>query len=300
MLTNNLTAFYDVMFGDVNSEAPMQKLEVNTLQKVKVILNNPTILGQHIPALPAMLLRLLNTIQDPDSDVSSFVEIIKQDPSFAMEVLKKANSATYHRGDKEILSLSRAVSFIGLAGLLRIATTLLMARVIPCKPIYYKMFGKQVWLHSVQCATLCELLADNNDENGFDGYFLGLIHDLGKIIIFDCLSKALAEELTSLPGTKVFKELMTEMSVDISYLIAVEWNLPNVYSEGLRQQKTANRSALAELLYKADKLSEVYLLMTKGIVSEEECENILTTYSVDKDLWREFTDRAIKIEENMS
>lgn len=296
MLTNNSTAFYDVMFGDVNAEIPMHKLEIKILQKVKVILNDPEMLGQHIPALPAMLVRLLNTIQDPDSDVSSFVEIIKQDPSFAIEVLKKANSATYHRGDKEILSLSRAVSFIGLAGLLRIATTLLMARVIPCKPIYYKMFGKQIWLHSVQCATLCELLADNNDENGFDGYFLGLIHDLGKIIIFDCLSKALAEEITSLPGTKIFKELMTEMSVDISYLIAIEWNLPNIYCEGLRQQKTENRSALAALLYKADKLSEVYLLMMKGIVSEETCADILAKNSVDKALWLEFTGIAAEIE----
>jgi len=296
MLTNNSTAFYDVMFGDVNAEIPMHKLEIKILQKVKVILNDPKMLGQHIPALPAMLVRLLNTIQDPDSDVSSFVEIIKQDPSFAIEVLQKANSATYHRGDKEILSLSRAVSFIGLAGLLRIATTLLMARVIPCKPIYYKMFGKQIWLHSVQCATLCELLADNNDENGFDGYFLGLIHDLGKIIIFDCLSKALAQEITSLPGTKVFKELMTEMSVDISYLIAIEWNLPNIYCEGLRQQKTENRSALAALLYKADKLSEVYLLMMKGIVSEETCADILAKNSVDKALWLEFTGIAAEIE----
>ena len=296
MLTNNSTAFYDVMFGDVNAEIPMHKLEIKILQKVKVILNEPKMLGQHIPALPAMLVRLLNTIQDPDSDVSSFVEIIKQDPSFAIEVLQKANSATYHRGDKEILSLSRAVSFIGLAGLLRIATTLLMARVIPCKPIYYKMFGKQIWLHSVQCATLCELLADNNDENGFDGYFLGLIHDLGKIIIFDCLSKALAEEITSLPGTKIFKELMTEMSVDISYLIAIEWNLPNIYCEGLRQQKTENRSALAALLYKADKLSEVYLLMMKGIVSEETCADILAKNSVDKALWLEFTGIAAEIE----
>ena len=296
MLTNNSTAFYDVMFGDVNAEIPMHKLEIKILQKVKVILNDPKMLGQHIPALPAMLVRLLNTIQDPDSDVSSFVEIIKQDPSFAIEVLQKANSATYHRGDKEILSLSRAVSFIGLAGLLRIATTLLMARVIPCKPIYYKMFGKQIWLHCVQCATLCELLANNDDENGFDGYFLGLIHDLGKIIIFDCLSKALAEEITSLPGTQVFKELMTEMSVDISYLIAIEWNLPNIYCEGLRQQKIENRSALAALLYKADKLSEVYLLRMKGIVSEETCADMLAKNSVDQALWLEFTGIAAEIE----
>jgi HD-like signal output (HDOD) protein len=286
------------MFGDVDSNIPMDKLETKILHKVRAILNNPKRLNQHIPALPAMLVRLLNTIDDPDSSVSSFVEIIEQDPSLAIEVLKTANSAIYHRGDKEIISLSRAISFVGLSGLLRIATTLLMAKVIPCKPIYYKMFGKQIWVHSVQCATLCELLAANHDENEFDAYFLGLIHDLGKIIIFDCLSETLAGELISLPGTKVFKELMTEMSVDISYFIAVEWKLPNIYAEALRQQKTKTRSTLAELLYKANILSEIYLLMIKDIISKEKCEDILTKYSVDKRIWLEFTEIAPEIEKN--
>ncbi|MBA6392194.1 HDOD domain-containing protein [Colwellia sp. BRX10-3] len=299
MLTNISTSFYDVMFGDINSNIPMGKLETKILQKVRVILNNPKRLSQHIPALPAMLVRLLNAIDDPDSSVLSFVEIIEQDPGFAIAVLKTANSALYHRGEKEIVSLGRAITFLGLSGLLRIATTLLMAKIIPCKPIYYRMFGKQIWVHSVQCATLCELLATKDDENGFDAYFLGLIHDLGKIIIFDCLSEALAEELSSLPGTKVFKELMTEMSIDISYFIAIEWKLPNIYSEALRLQQTETRSSLAELLFKANQLSEVYLMMIKGMISEEECENILTENAVDKNIWLEFTHIAPEIESSI-
>ena len=300
MLTNISTSFYDVMFGDINSNIPMGKLETTVLQKVRDILNNPDRLSQHIPALPAMIVRLLNTIDDPDSSVIRFVEIIEQDPSFAIAVLKTANSAIYHRGEKEIVSLNRAITVLGLSGLLRIATTLLMANVIPCKPIYYKMFGKQIWVHSVQCATLCELLATRQDENGFDAYFLGLIHDLGKIIVFDCLSQALAEELSSLPGTKVFKELMTEMSIDISYFIALEWKLPKIYAEALSQQRTTTRSALAEVLYKANQLSEVYLMMVKGIISEDECENLLNEHAVDKDIWLKFTNIAPEIENSIS
>ena len=299
MLDNISTKFYDIMFGDINTNIPMSKLETKVLQKVKLILNTPSSLSQQIPVLPAMLVRLLNAIDDPDTSVLSFVKIIEQDPAFALAVLKAANSALYHRGDKEIVSLNRAITFLGLSGLLRIATTLLMAKVIPSKPIYYIMFGKQIWLHCVHCATLCELLAAKHDENVFDAYFLGLIHDLGKVIVFDCLSHALAEELSSLPGTTVFKKLMTEMSVSISYLIAIEWKLPKIYCEALKEQQTKPSSALAALLYKANQLTELYLMVDKGIMSDAECDKILTKNAIDKSIWLEFTHKAPEIENSI-
>lgn len=299
MLANISTTFYNVMFGDINTNIPMSKLENKVLQKVQLILDTPTSLSQHIPALPAMLVRLLNTIDNPKASVLTFVDIIEQDPAFALAVLKEANSALYHRGEKEIVSLSRAITFLGLSGLLRIATTLLMAKVIPTKPIYYAMFGKQIWLHSVHCATLCELLASKKQENAFDAYFLGLIHDLGKVIIFDCLSQALAEELTSLPGSAVFKKLMTKMSVSISYIIAREWELPNIYCEALKQQETEASSKLAKLLFKANQLSELYIMLNKGLISTAECDKILEDNEIDKDTWSEFIDMAPKIENSI-
>lgn len=299
MLANISTTFYNVMFGDINTNIPMSKLENKVLQKVKFILNTPSTLNEHIPLLPAMLVRLLNAIDDPDASVVTFVEIIEQDPAFALAVLKTANSALYHRGEKEIVSLNRAITFLGLVGLLRIATTLLMAKVIPSTPIYYAMFGKQIWLHSVQCATLCELLAMKKEQNVFDAYFLGLIHDLGKVIVFDCLSQALAEELTSLPGTTVFKKLMTEMSLSISYSIAKEWKLPGIYCEALKQQETKASSKLAKILFKANQLSELYLMLNKGIVSQIECEEILGKNATDKEVWSQFIEVAPEIESSI-
>ncbi len=297
MLKNISTAFYDVMFGEENNVNTMNLVESKTLKKVRVILNTPEKLCEHIPALPAMLIRLLNTLKDPHSDVYTFIALVEQDPSFAAEVLKVANSAKYCRENKQILSLRRAISVLGLSGLSRIATTLLMADVIPCKPIYYKMFGRQIWLHSVQCATLCELLASHYQEDEFDAYFLGLIHDLGKIIIFNCLSETLGEVMAScVPGSKVYKELMTEMSMDITFFIAKEWQLPEVYCQALGQQRSQEHSSLAALLFKADKLSENFLLHLDGKSSEEEQQELLTLLSVDKNLWLNFVESAAELD----
>ena len=49
MLSNISTIFYDIMFGDINANIPMSKLETKVLEKVSAILNNPTSLSTHIP-----------------------------------------------------------------------------------------------------------------------------------------------------------------------------------------------------------------------------------------------------------
>jgi len=298
---NTSTVFYDVMF-DARQE-PMNLLEEKALEQVSAILNDPEKLNGHIPVLPTMLIKLLETLKNPYSDVYDFVGILEKDPAFAAEVLRIANSARYCQSDKEVRSLRRAVSLLGLAGLSKIAMTLLMASVIPCKPIYYKMFGRQIWVHSMHCATLCELLAASHDENDFDAYFIGLIHDIGKIIIFNCLCEALNMVIMDgYPGSKVFKKLMSEMSVDISFYTAKEWQLPQIYCDALAEQSRGKepQQPLAKLLYKANTLSEAYLMQVKGMVSEEELDQLFTLFAFHSSTWQQFSELAIEIESSVS
>ncbi|PCI63205.1 MAG: hypothetical protein COB35_00965 [Gammaproteobacteria bacterium] len=297
MPLDTATGFYDVMF-DARPE-PMNLLEEKSLDQVRAVLNDPVCLKEHIPTLPVMLIKLLETLKNSYSDVYDFVAILEQDPSFASEVLRVANSARYCQAGKEIRSLRRAISLLGLAGLSKIATTLLMANVIPCKPIYYQKFGRQIWVHSMHCATLCELMADSHGEDEFDGYFLGLIHDIGKIIIFNCLCEALGMVMSECsPGTKVFKTLMTEMSADISFYIAKEWNLPQIYCQALAEQSIGKTQTqpLSKLLFKANKLSEAYLMQVKGLVNEEDLEQLFTLFSFHSSDWQQFSELAVEIE----
>ena len=297
------TAFYDVMFDSSKDKQPMNVLEEKALEQVRAVLNDPKRLNQHIPILPAMLIKLLETLKNPYSDVFDFVDILEQDPSFATEVLRVANSARYCQTDQEVRSLKRAVSLLGLSGLSKIATTLLMASVIPCKPIYYKMFGRQIWVHSMHCATLCELLAKDHDENEFDAYFLGLIHDIGKIVIFNCLCEALGMVMMDCsPGTKVFKQLMTEMSADMSFYIAKEWQLPKIYCDALAEQSQGKTQTepLAQLLFKGNRLSEAYLMQVKGLVTEDELDQLFTLFSFHSSSWEHFSELAVEIEASVN
>jgi HD-like signal output (HDOD) protein len=294
------TAFYDAMFSTAHADTEINHIEEKALSNVRKILNDPQKLSKQIPPLPVILMQLIERLKDPDADFIEIAAIIEKDPALAVDVLKVANSSLYSRGEGEISSLRNAVSLLGINGVSNISMTILLEKIRPAKPIYYKMFGKQIWIHSVQCAFICRILASAGKLNEFDAYFLGLIHDIGKIIIFNSLCEALSSEFPdSTPGSQAYKELMSEMSVDISYFIAQEWELPSIYCEALQAQRTINDSQLAELLYKGNLLSEVYLLYKKKEISELLMAKLLDKLAVDKGIWTQFIEVAPEIERSV-
>lgn len=276
------TAFYDAMFGDKPSSGELNTLEQIILDKVRDVLNNPDKLNNHIPPLPVLVMRLLDLTRDPNADFAQLADVIEHDPSLSGRVLQLANSAIYFRGSAKIKSLEKAVSLLGLSGVSNIATTIIMEKIKPANPIYYKMFGKQIWDHSIQTAHACRDFAVQIGEEEFTGYFLGLIHDVGKIVIFNCLCQALSSSLDDeLPSSHIFKALMSEMSVDMSVSIGIEWDLPQEFCDALIQQRTGQFGPLGDALFKANILTELYLLSKKKLISEEMLDQIMAKRGIE-------------------
>ncbi|GLS90425.1 metal-dependent phosphohydrolase [Psychromonas marina] len=294
------SAFYDAMFGPEQLSTEINAIEEKALNNVRDILNNPVKLSHQIPPLPTVLLELIDTLKNDNATFIDIALVIEKDPSLAIEVLKVANSSLYYTGNGEITSLKKAVSLIGVSGIASISSTILMKKIRPAAPIYYKMFGRQIWMHSMQCAFLCKALAKDEKQDEFDAYFLGLIHDIGKIIIFNCLCEALrSEPPSSSPGTRTFKALMTEMSADISFFIAQEWGLPAIYCDALQAHRNVRSSALATTLYKGNLLSETYLLVKNKGLDDDIIDRLLSKLSVDKQIWIAFIALCPEIEKHV-
>jgi len=280
------------MFGKIDIKMSMNLLERQTLTQVRTKLQELESGGKDVPILPKLLIRLINILKDPYADTHDFVAIIEQDPIFALSVIKEVNTVKYRKGAAEISTLHRAISLLGLTGVSKIASELLLADVIPCNPTYYKMFGQQIWLHSQHCATFCELLANTKNEDEFDAFFLGLIHDLGKVIIFNSLCEAFDQTLIAcLPGSQIFKELSSELSIEITYLIAKHSGLPKIYIDALQQQRLPSEqqnSTFAKILFKADKLSDIYLLFSTNKIAQDDVQQKLEELCFDISIWNDF------------
>jgi HD-like signal output (HDOD) protein len=132
------------MFGPEQSTTKINMIEQKALDNVRSILNNPTNLTYQIPPLPTILLQLINLLKDENSKFNDIAEVIEKDPSLAIEVLRVANSTLYFNATGEITSLQKPVSLIGVTGIASISSIILLEKIRPVAPIYYKIFGRQI------------------------------------------------------------------------------------------------------------------------------------------------------------
>jgi len=268
------TAFYDVVFGDVDRSGGLNELEQVVCSEIDVMLEGTKNLSDLVPTLPKQLIEITQALSSKSADFDVVMRLIREDVALAGEVLRAVNSPLFRRSTVPVESISKAVSILGLVNIANIVSTVLAQRVMSVAPIYFKLFGQKIWNHSLECAAACQSLFGTHDPCLC--HFLGLIHDIGKIAIFPALVEGLKSVHPDIkPGGQLFKDRMTDYSLWLSWKIAEEWALPEPLVTALSLQRsrskcTAQPGSLGELLYHANLCSEVHMLTAAGTISFDE------------------------------
>jgi putative nucleotidyltransferase with HDIG domain len=141
---------------------------------------------------PEVYQRISRVLRDPASTVDDAAEALRHDPSLAAKLLRLVNSPFYARTMRavhgrfpaKVDSLSRAVLVVGARQLSTLAlgvSVLPLFQDIPQHWVNMRLF----WEHSVGCAVAAQAIAGavghGNPEIAF---VAGLVHDLGRIILF--------------------------------------------------------------------------------------------------------------------
>lgn len=139
---------------------------------------------QTFPALPMAVTRLIRLTAGPGASIEEIKRLIEADSSLALEILKWANSPLFgHR--REVTTLDYAISLLGMAEI----TNLVLAKTM------FQTFRTPTdvdttsfWRHSFYCGLAARIVARGSGfvlESDGDEYFTaGLIHDIGKLLIY--------------------------------------------------------------------------------------------------------------------
>jgi len=136
----------------------------------------------NLPTIPAVAFRLLEAISDPDSQVSTIVDVIKADPAITAKVLKAANSPYYSVGVR-IESLDRAVVWIGRETITSLALCFSLA------PDAFTdnrvgSYLKEYWLESITQAVSMQVLSQQEAPEIQDAAFAtGLLLDISRLAL---------------------------------------------------------------------------------------------------------------------
>jgi HD-like signal output (HDOD) protein len=192
-----------------------------------------------LPVLPSAFQELTALMDNPDSRMEEVVAILERDISMAAQILKLVNSA-YFGLSRRVSTLKEAISFLGLDILRQLVLMQhLFARIPESEVRRFRI--DRLWQHSFCTATLAKDIIENSPVKCKNlsnvAYLAGLLHDIGKLVLFFYLPEASAEAREKL----AFKEAKTsdetaEFGADHTaiggYLTSL-WGMPHAITEAV-------------------------------------------------------------------
>jgi HD-like signal output (HDOD) protein len=137
---------------------------------------------RHIATLPEITVRIIELVEDPDSSARDLHSMISSDLALTARMLKVVNSAFYGL-PRQIASINRAVSLLGLNAVKNIAVAASLAKLFRDGELGPHFDARDLWLHSCVTASTARIIAKSNRKNAVDEAFLaGLVHDVGVLV----------------------------------------------------------------------------------------------------------------------
>lgn len=235
----------------------------------EAILSHPGPIGDLIenidhklPETPALVTELNEVIADPLTTSNDVARVVNHSPSLAATLLKIVNSAAYGFPSK-IDRISRAVSIIGTKEISGLALGICVMQAF--EDIPKEIIDMQAFIrHSLACGMIARILAALNNVAQTEQLFVsGLLHDIGKLIVyryFPAHAKACLS-LASTSDTSVYKtekQIIGKNHTRIAKRLLKKWNLPTALNENIVFHHTpsmASNPKKAGIVHVADIIS---------------------------------------------
>ncbi len=194
-----------------------------------------------LPLLPQVLVRILQLDPSSENYFEEFGKLTKEDPAFAVRVVALANSSA-SAPVAPVTTIRDALARMGIEAIRRLVASLAVQRVfLPTKP---NEFG--LWQHSVYTAFAAAKIAEivpGLDVDPAEAYLIGLLHDIGRFVMFEHASAELlavdeSEWETPEDLIEADVEVYKYTHAELGYRACVRWQLPAGICEAIRLHHT--------------------------------------------------------------
>lgn len=226
-------------------------------------MNNADIQITKLPAVPGVLVELIEACSDPDVSFDRLARIIKQDTTLTARVVAVCNSAAYAQWNGT-RSFEQLLVLLGLNAIKSIAVTTAVRQ-------FFSQFGSgggkglgRLWRQSLSCACMARSLAAlTGHARAEDAYLGGLLHNLGQLIFLQEIGERYLQILESAGSLQALSEKEQETfgtsAPGIASQLVQEWFPHTCFADAILYQREASdrvsdSSNLVKLLNLACKL----------------------------------------------
>ncbi|MCD6224644.1 MAG: HDOD domain-containing protein [Deltaproteobacteria bacterium] len=183
-----------------------------------------------LPEISTIVSDLNEVIDDPQSSAEDIATVVNKSPSLAARLLKIVNSSFYGFQSR-IDSISRAVAEIGTREIASLAIGLSAISVF--KDIPKEIADMHLFLkHSLACGLLSRIIAAHNNIPQTEQLFVaGLLHDIGRVVIYKDFPEQASALLRLCAGGDelLYREEKNRLGckhTDVGKILLAKWNLP--------------------------------------------------------------------------
>jgi len=221
-------------------------------------------------------LKIKELIDEETSTIDDISAVILLDPALTVSVLKLANSSLFSYPGK-IETISKAVLVLGIAETYNLVISFFTTKTFKSMNVQ-SSYLDSFWDRSVRCALLIKYLGSRlNLPNAERLFILGLLHDLGHLVVLQFLPKQFitchCKDLTELPWDKQQRLLGFSFAMCTAELLK-SWHLPYNLVGPIRSQDDDNLSIISpesQLLYLAKRI-----MLNNSIYKEEPDELLIS------------------------
>ncbi len=192
-----------------------------------------------IRTLPHIVSRLVQLVNDEDSTLQDFEEVIRMDPALVARLLTLVNSS-YFGLTRKVDSISRAVALLGMKNLHNIAVTDAIQGMLRSDFGTTEFSPQRLWLHSAASSICCKMIAERIFTiNGDDAYLCGILHDIGLIVEMEAEKETFLKLIERLvcDGPTIIEleeELFQSNHCQIGYMLAQDWHIAAPIADAIR------------------------------------------------------------------
>ncbi|WP_233248549.1 HDOD domain-containing protein [Desulfonatronum sp. SC1] len=224
-----------------------------------------------LASFPDIYFKIREILDNPKSSARDIADVVNTDVGFSAKLLKLVNSPFFGFTAK-VDSVSRAVSLVGAQEISTLAlgiSTINYFKNIPPELMDMRTF----WRHSLRCAVFAKLISAKLKLPSERHFTAGLLHDVGRLIIFKNMAYASVEALLlarsdMVPLVEAESTILDYNHAEVGELLLAEWGFPKALKDLIGHhhdpEKAASRREAA-IIQLADIMANVAEISTGGM-----------------------------------
>lgn len=218
------------------------------------------------PTLPTVVTKVMEISADPRSSASDLMKVVSQDQSLTTTILRTANSAFFGMV-KKVSSLQHAITVLGFKAVRNVVLARSVFKSFKAVGSKDQFDIRRFWEHAFVCGLSAKIIAAEFQHDKNELFVAGLIHDIGKLIIYMALPLKFAEiiSMTGSSSTRTFtaeKDIIGITHDQVAMELLKKWLFPDeiVAAVGFHHnpREAGKQSQIASAIYAANLLTHIY------------------------------------------